>query len=93
MPPAGTLPNGFNEKNFLRTLDQNAELRGTRVVFYDGTKMHVLREGPPLCEPGQRSIVIKPDIGEITLHSECQRPADQIASGSADLIGGAALIA
>ena len=70
MPPAGTLPRGFNPQKFLSTLDQNAELRGMRVVFYDGAKLRVLREGPPLCEAGQRSIVIKPDIGEITLHSE-----------------------
>jgi len=50
MPPAGTLPNGFNQAKFLSALDQNVELRGMRVVFYDGANMHVLRDGPPLCE-------------------------------------------
>jgi hypothetical protein len=54
---------------FLRMLDRTQELRGIRVVFYDGYKMHVVRRGQPLCGRGVRAVVIKPDIGETTLWS------------------------
>jgi hypothetical protein len=67
MPP--TLPKKFDHRKFLAVIDQNVELRGMRVVLYDGAKMRVLREGPPICEPGLKSIVIKPDVGETALQS------------------------
>jgi len=52
---------------FVKSLDQAQELRGIRVIFYDGFKMHVIRTGPPLCGRDVRAVVIKPDIGEVTL--------------------------
>jgi hypothetical protein len=70
MAPKNTLPGNFDRKKFIEVIDGAVELRGMRVVFYDGRQLQVLREGPPLCEPGLKSIVIKPDLGEVTVQSE-----------------------
>lgn len=68
MPPS--LPRNFDHAKFIERIDQAAELRGMRVILHDGQKLHVLREGPPICAPGIKAIVIKPDLQETTLHSE-----------------------
>lgn len=54
------VPREFNVRAFLRQLGASTELAGLRVVYYDGTRFVVLREGPPLCAPGLRTILIKP---------------------------------
>lgn len=69
MPPKRQLPSNLDFEKFLEKIDQNVELRGMRVVFYDGDVMHIVREGPPMCAVGLKTIVIKPDLGENTVQS------------------------
>lgn len=69
MSNTSTLPANFDASKFLAHIDENADLRGQRVVFYDGHNMHVLREGPLWCSADLLTVVIKPHIGETTLKS------------------------
>ncbi|MFT3925137.1 MAG: hypothetical protein QM778_21555 [Myxococcales bacterium] len=63
------LPDDFDFSAFLDSIDENWELRGMRVVYYDGYEMTIIREGPPWCAADLKTIVIKPNLGETTLHS------------------------
>jgi hypothetical protein len=69
MAPNNRLPSDIDFGKFLEIIDRNAELRGMRVVFYDGQELHVVREGPPMCAVGLKTVVIKPDLGENTVQS------------------------
>lgn len=62
-------PPSFNQGVFFSRIDQHIELRGLRVVLYDGQHMHTLREGPLYCAPDLMTIVIKPHIDDSTLQS------------------------
>jgi hypothetical protein len=53
------LPDDFNLAAFLDSVDRNTELRGMRVVYFDGFRMMVLREGPPICQVGLMTIVLR----------------------------------
>ena len=66
---AKVMPDDFDTAAFLTQIDRNVELRGIRVVYYDGNQLHVVREGPPLCGPGLNALVIKPDVGATALQS------------------------
>jgi hypothetical protein len=57
----------FDWTMILPYLDKSNELRGVRVVVYDGYNMMVLREGPPTIGRDCRAVVIKPNIGEFSL--------------------------
>lgn len=48
----------LNLEQFLKAIDRNAELRGMRVIYFDGLHAYVVREGPPMCAAGLRSILI-----------------------------------
>ncbi len=62
------LPDDFDLSAFLWTLDKHPELRGTRVVYFDGAKMHELREGPAYCDVGLTAIVIRAAAETPVLH-------------------------
>lgn len=40
------IPKGFDLAIFLTEIDKRSDLRGARVIYYDGAVMSVLREGP-----------------------------------------------
>jgi hypothetical protein len=63
------LPDDFNLAAFLDSVDRNTELRGMRVVYFDGFRMMVLREGPPICQVGLMTIVLRDKIEDAVLHS------------------------
>lgn len=59
----------FEPKSFLDVIDRDAQLRRMRVVFYDGSRMAVLREGPLYCGQDQRAIVIRSEAVEGVMDS------------------------
>lgn len=52
---------------FYAVLDKQPDLKGVRVVYFDGVRMHVLRDGPPYCGMGQQAVVIREGIEEPAL--------------------------
>ena len=63
------LPDDFDLRGFLESVDRNHELRGMRVVYFNGYSMIELREGLPYCEVGQMTIVIRDAVEDTVLHS------------------------
>jgi len=63
------IPKDLDIDKFIRSIDENVELKGLRVVFFDGQQMEVLREGPPVCDPDLMTIVIRIQMEQPTLHS------------------------
>jgi hypothetical protein len=59
----------FDAPTFLRELDRHPELKGSRVVLYDGSRLTVLREGPVYCEERQRAVVVKVGVLDVALRS------------------------
>jgi hypothetical protein len=53
------LPRGFDVSHFIEEVDKRHDLRGGRVVFFDGATMSVLRMGPPVCQNGLVAVVIR----------------------------------
>lgn len=51
-------PRELDTRAFLAALNRSGELSGMRVVYYDGGRLTVLREGPPVCAPGLRTVVL-----------------------------------
>jgi hypothetical protein len=72
------LPADFDWDAFLNTVDQDSNLRGSRVVFFDGYQMTVVREGPPYCAEGLQAIVVRIAIEQTALQSA---PAAQARDG------------
>jgi hypothetical protein len=64
-----SLPDDFKLDAFLASLDEHPDLRGMRVVYFDGAEIVELREGPPYCAVGQRAIVLRDSIEESALKS------------------------
>jgi hypothetical protein len=63
------LPDDFDLAAFLKKVDSNCDLRGMRVVYFDGVRMIELREGPPYCGVGLMTIVVRDGTEEPVLHS------------------------
>jgi len=65
------LPPGFRLDSFLERVDQDPDLRGARVIYFDGQGITVLREGPVYCAPGLLSVVLRDDVdgNDVVLHS------------------------
>lgn len=61
-------PLAFDLNAFLTKLDQHPNLRGGRVVYFDGFRMHVLREGPPYCGAALEAIVLREAVEDTVLH-------------------------
>lgn len=57
------LPAQFDLNAFLDGVDRDPQLRGVRVVYFDGYGVTILRDGPPYCAPGLLAIVIRDDTG------------------------------
>ena len=81
------LPKDFDFGAFLRKIDQNAEIRDMRVVYFNGSEIVVVREGPRVCGPDLKAIVIKPDLGAPTLHTGSAAQARESRLYS-ELLGG-----
>lgn len=60
-------PLDIDVQAFFGALDKQPDLKGVRVVYFDGARMHVLREGPPYCGMGQQAVVIREGIEEPAL--------------------------
>jgi hypothetical protein len=82
------VPDSIDFQKFLEQIDRNAELRGMRVVYFDGDRMSVVREGPPICAPGLRTVVIKPNDNTETLQ-HASAAAGRESRLYVELLGGA----
>ncbi len=60
-------PLNIHLQAFYAALDKQPDLKGVRVVYFDGARMHMLREGPPYCGMGQQAVVIREGIEEPAL--------------------------
>lgn len=58
----------FKLVEFLGRIDQNPELRGMRVVYFDGLRIHIVRDGPQMCASGLKSIVIHANAATGAMH-------------------------
>ncbi len=71
LPTGGRLSSSplpdFDVDVFIERLDQHPDLAGSRVVYFDGKRLHVLREGPPYSSPGMKAVVIRDGIEETAL--------------------------
>ncbi|MDD9942008.1 MAG: hypothetical protein OXU20_13265 [Myxococcales bacterium] len=50
-------PNGFDIRAFLQGIDRDPALSGSRVMFFDGAHLTVLRGGPPYCAAGEVAVL------------------------------------
>jgi hypothetical protein len=81
------LPSDFDFDAFLKATDRNPETKGMRVIYSDGSEIVIVREGPPVCGPDLKAIIIKPDMGSPTLHtgSAAEARESQIYSNLLDV--------
>ena len=78
----------FNAVAFLQKLDGHVDLKGRRVVFYDGQNMKVLREESKLvCFATPMTVVVKPHLGDPTVKS-AQAAASRDGRFYSELLGG-----
>lgn len=54
-----SVPPGLDLGVFFAELDKRKDVRGARVVYFDGVKMSVLRSGPPVCQSGLLAVVVR----------------------------------
>lgn len=52
---------------FLKSVDRHPSMKGVRVVYFDGFKMHVIREGPPYCRACLETVVLREPPVDIVL--------------------------
>jgi hypothetical protein len=63
-----TAINAISIETFLQAVDRAPDLRGIRVVYFDGMRLHVLREGPPSCASHLEAVVLREPIEDSALH-------------------------
>lgn len=52
-------PKGWDLTLLYAELDKSRDLRGIRVVYFDDTRLSVLRDGPPVCQSGLLAVVLR----------------------------------
>ncbi len=53
------LTSDFNVEKFLSVIDKNPVMKGMRVIYIGDEGTRVLREGPPYCADGMKTIVLR----------------------------------